>query len=97
MGEDMVSAYLDISTFGYLDFWISGLWDIWIFGYLDVWIFRSISGTLDIWIWGDLDIWIFGYLVTFNLLLHPHSEMLCGAALPGAFLPDKTRPWCFVT
>ena len=24
-----------------------------------------------------------------NLLLHPHSEILCGAALPGAFSSQK--------
>ena len=40
---------------------------------------------------GYLDIWI---MVT-DLLLHPQSGLLCGAALPGAFFPEKTRPWCF--
>ena len=32
------------------------------------------------------DVWISGYLAAgkINLLLHPHSEILCGAALPGA-------------
>ena len=35
----------------------------------------------------NMDIWISGYLDSGknNLLLHPHSEILCGAALPGAF------------
>ena len=26
-----------------------------------------------------------------NLLLHPHSEILCGAALPGAFLSSQKK------
>ena len=26
-------------------------------------------------------------------LVHPHSEILCGAALPGAFFPRKADPW----
>ena len=40
-------------------------------------------------------IWISGYLDSGknNLLLHPHSEILCGAALPGAFFSEKTRSW----
>ena len=43
------------------------------------------------WTFGYLDMWI---IVT-NLLLHPQSGLLCGAALPGVFFPEKTRPWCF--
>ena len=37
------------------------------------------------WISGYLDRWI----MVNNLLLHPHSEILCGAALPGAFFSRK--------
>ena len=75
--------YLDAWIFGYL-----GYLDIWIFGYLDIWI----SGYLDIWISGYLDIWICGLN---NLLMHPHSEILCGAALPGAFFSRKNRSLVF--
>ena len=46
-------------------------------------------GHLDSWISGYLDIWI---LVTSNLLLHPHSEILCGAALPYVFFKNKHVP-----
>ena len=62
-------------------------------GYLDIWI----SGYLDMWISGYLDIWISGYLDSgqINLLLHPQSGLLCGAALPGAFFHRKTGLWCF--
>ena len=35
---------------------------------------------------GYLDIWI----MVNNLLLHPQSGLLCGAALPGAFFLRKT-------
>ena len=41
-------------------------------------------GYLHIWISGYLDIWILG-----NWLLHPQSGLLCGAALPGVFSPEK--------
>ena len=43
-------------------------------------------GYMDIWTSGYLDIWI---LVKSDLLLHPHSEILCGAALPGAFVCSR--------
>ena len=48
---------------------------------------------MDIWKSGCLDIWMFGYVDSGknNLLLHPHSEILCGAALPGTFYQEKTR------
>ena len=59
--------------------------DVWIFGYLDIWIF----GDLDIWISKYFDVWILG---TPNLLLHAHSEILCGAALPEAFFKKKQVP-----
>ena len=93
-----ISGHSDIwiHAFGYLDIWISGCLDIWISGYLDIWIF----GYLDIWISGYLDIWIFGYVDSGknNLLMHPHSEILCGAA-PAVFfvVQEKTGPWCFAT
>ena len=45
------------------------------------------------WISGYLDIWI---MVT-NLLLHPQSRLLCGAALPVFFFSGKICPWCFAT
>ena len=64
---------------------------MWISGYLDIWIF----GYLDIWISGYLDIWICGYLVKNNLLMHHHSEVLCGAALPGFFFSRKSRSLVF--
>ena len=51
---------------------------------LDIWI----SGHLDIWVFGYLDIWMFGFSKS-NLLLDPHSEILCGAALPVAFFSRK--------
>ena len=93
-------------NFGYLDIWMSGYLNIWIFGYLDIWIWEildiSIFGyldilkfeILDIWISGYLDIWIFGYLDSGknSLLLHPQSGLLCGAALPFCFPPEKTYP-----
>ena len=45
----------------------------------------------------NMDIWISGYLDSGqnNLLLHPQSGPLCGAALPGLFFPEKARPWGF--
>ena len=56
--------------------------------------FEALSGSrqpsqpapLD-WISGYLDNWI---MVT-NLLLHPQSGLLCGAALPGAFFSRENR------
>ena len=30
-----------------------------------------------------------------GVLVHPQLGLLCGAALPGAFFPGKTGPWCF--
>ena len=79
---------------GYLDLWISGELNICIFGYVDFWI----SGYLDIWISGYLEMWISGYLniwilVKNNLLLHPHFEILCGAALSGGFFQEQTHHW----
>ena len=68
--------------------WISGYLDIWNFGYLNILIF----GYLDIWISGIFDIWI---MLKNNLLLHPQSGLLCGAALPGAFFPRKNRSLVF--
>ena len=54
------------------------------------------SGYLGIWMFGYLDIWVSGYLDSGknSLLLHPHSGLLYGAALPGAFFPERTGPWC---
>ena len=44
-----------------------------------------------------MDIWTSGYLNSGknSLLLHPHSEVLCGAALPGLLLFRKHRLWIF--
>ena len=73
---------------GWIRIWMSGYLDIWISGYLDIWI----SVYLDIWISGYLDIWI---LVKTKMLLHPHSEILCGAAMPRAFSrKNKSLVFC---
>ena len=60
---------------------------------------RGSFGYLDIWNVGYLDTWISGYLDygKNNLLLHPQSEILCGAALPDVFFLIRTCPWCFAT
>ena len=44
-------------------------------------------GYLEIWIFGYLDIWMSGYLDSGqnNVLMHPQSGLLCGAALPFFF------------
>ena len=46
---------------------------------------------------GYLDIRIIGYLDSGQNhgFMYPQSGLLCGAALPGAFFPEKTRPRCF--
>ena len=67
---------------GYEWSWIEMCMDIGLSGYLAI----SISGYLDIWISGYLD------SGKNNLLLHLHSEMLCGAALPGTFFSEKHIP-----
>ena len=64
--------------------------DIWLPGYLHIWFL----GYLDKQMYGYADIWI---LMKNNLLLHLHSEILCGAARPGTFCQKKTCPWCFAT
>ena len=71
---------------------VSGYLDIWISGYLDIWI----SGYLDFWISGYLDIWISGYLDSGKntFVVHPHLEILCGAALP-LFFPRKSTSQVF--
>ena len=52
----------------------------------------------DIWKSGYLDIWIFEYLDPDknDLLLHPQSGLLCGAALPGAFFSRKNTSLVFL-
>ena len=57
---------------------------MWISGYLHIWIF----GYLDIWRCGYLDIWASGSGKN-NVLMHPQSGLLCGAALPAAFFSRK--------
>ena len=54
------------------------------FGWIWIWMDLDLDGFL--WIWMDGFGWIW-------MDLHPHSEILCGAALPGAFFSRKTRPW----
>ena len=60
---------------------VSGIWYLVSGIWYGIWC--MVSGYLDIWVSGYLD------SGTNNLLLHPHSEILCGAALPNAFYPGK--------
>ena len=62
------------------DIWICGHLGIWASGYLNIWI----SG---IWISWFLDVWISGYLDSGD---HPHSELLYGAFLAGAWSRNNT-------
>ena len=75
-------------TFGNLDVWISGYFDIWVSGYFDI----RVSLILDIWIFGYLDILYSDIciMVKSNMLSHPYSEILCGAALKEFFSRKKT-------